>query len=334
MRGMAAPRKKKAASSDDGAAPKRRRTKKADPASRGLAATEVSSGSPSPALEEAASAVLAAGGAVLARYREPLGGHWVVFASLPIDKVAPTPYQRDLSESHVKKLAVVVDKLDRFLDPVIAVPTDEGTFHTPNGHHRLAAMRGLGAKAIPALVVPEREVAFQILALNTEKAHNLKERSLEVIRMARDLAKIDADAKETAYAFQFEDPTFVTLGICYEERPRFGGGAYAPALRRADEFLEQPFTKALPERERRAKLVLRLDEVVTERIGELKEKGFQSPYLRAFVLARINPLRFKRGARMEFDELLGAMTASAEKFDVAKVQAKDISAASGPPGDD
>jgi len=44
-------------------------------------------------------------------------------------------------------------------------------------------MRRLGAKSITALVVTDREVAWQILALNTEKAHNLKERSLEVIRI-------------------------------------------------------------------------------------------------------------------------------------------------------
>ena len=41
-------------------------------------------------------------------------------------------------------------------------------------------MRRLGAKSITVLVVPEREVAWQILALNTEKAHNIKERSLWV----------------------------------------------------------------------------------------------------------------------------------------------------------
>jgi hypothetical protein len=38
-------------------------------------------------------------------------------------------------------------------------------------------MRRLGAKSITAFVVAEREVACQILAPNTEKAHNLKERS-------------------------------------------------------------------------------------------------------------------------------------------------------------
>jgi hypothetical protein len=79
--------------------------------------------------------------------------------------------------------ADVINKTGRFLDPIIAVVASKGGFWTPNGRHRLEAMRRLGAKSITALVVADREVAWQILALNTEKAQNLKERSLEVIRI-------------------------------------------------------------------------------------------------------------------------------------------------------
>ncbi len=327
---MAAPRKKK--ESSDAKKPAKLKTK-VEAGSKGLTAAEVAEAPSGDLLASALAAVAAAGGEVLTRYRDPFGGHAVLLASLPIDKVAPTPYQRDLSESHQKKLMNVIEKIGRFLDPIIAVAAADGTFHTPNGHHRLAAMRALGARSVVALVVPEKEVAFQILALNTEKAHNLKERSLEVIRMVRDLAKLD-DRAESAWAFELEDPAFVTLGICYERRPRFSGGAYAPALRRADAFLEVPVAKALAERERRASRVEALDDVVTARVAELKEKGFQSPYLRAFVLARINPLRFRRGATMEFDELLDAMMASAEKFDAGRIKAEDVSAAAGAPGED
>ena len=119
-------------------------------------------------------------------HRDPLGGHGVVFAALPVDKVQPTPYQRDLSEPHLRRLASAMTRVDRFLDPLIAVRQD-GQYWTPNGNHRLAAMRFLGSQSVVALVLPEPELAFQILALNTEKAHNLKERSLEVIRMLRGL---------------------------------------------------------------------------------------------------------------------------------------------------
>jgi ParB family chromosome partitioning protein len=66
-------------------------------------------------------------------------------------------------------------------------------------------MRRLGAKSITALVVTDREVAWQILALNTEKAHNLKERSLEVIRIYRGLVEEDATRPESQFAFYLDE---------------------------------------------------------------------------------------------------------------------------------
>jgi hypothetical protein len=124
-------------------------------------------------------------------YKEPLGGHPVFISILPINAVEPTPFQRDLSDAHHKRLADVINKTGRFLDPIIAVVAPREGFWTPNGRHRLEAMRRLGAKSITALVVSDREVAWQILALNTEKAHNLKERALEVIRIYRGLVDED-----------------------------------------------------------------------------------------------------------------------------------------------
>src|SRR5438128_10529140 len=105
-------------------------------------------------------------------------------------------------------------------------------------------MRTLGAKSIMAIVVPEGAVAYQILALNTEKAHNLREKALEVIRMYKELARLDS-ATEEAYALEFEEPAFITLGLCYEERPRFSGGAYHPALKRADQITKSSVPAAL-----------------------------------------------------------------------------------------
>src|SRR5437016_13874499 len=141
-------------------------------------------------LKELAGQVESEGGSVLAAYREPLGGHALLFAALPVDKVEPTPFQRDVSDAHVLKLTRAMDKTRRYLDPIIAVRED-GAYRTPNGGHRLTALKELGAKAVLALLVPEREVAYQILALNIEKAHNLREKALEVARMYRDLAGFD-----------------------------------------------------------------------------------------------------------------------------------------------
>jgi ParB family transcriptional regulator, chromosome partitioning protein len=308
------------------------RRKKAKEASRGLAAEEVASGSPPAAAGELRESIEKDGGAVLAVFRDPLGSHWQVLAALPMKLVAPTPFQRDLSDAHVKRLTNVIDTLGRFLDPIIAVRTEEGVYWTPNGHHRLSAMSRLGAKSIVALVLPEKEIAYKILALNTEKAHNLRERSLEVIRMARDLAE-HGPLPEKDYALDFEEPALLTLGICYEKNGRFPGGAYHPVVKRVDEFFDEKLPRALQKREKRAEKVMELEGAVSKAIKALQEKGFQSPYLRAFVVARINPLRFQKkgAAKADFDATLEKMLASAKKFNAESVKADQLARTGGAP---
>jgi len=286
---------------------------------------------PTPEVAELSRAIEADGGAVLAAYREPLGGHALLFAALPIEKVERTSFQRDVSDGHVRKLTVAMDRTRRYLDPIIAVR--EGDHYlTPNGGHRLTALKELGAKAVLALVVPEKVVAYQILALNIEKAHNLREKALEVVRMYRDLAG-SLDPKEAEMALEFEEPALVTLGFCYEQRGRLSGGAYAPVLRKVDAFLEQKTSKALEERERRAKLVLELDDAVAGAVARLKEKGFDSPYLKAFVVARINPLRFIKGDPPPFDELMATMTKRASGMDPGKIKTEDVARSGGAAGE-
>jgi len=307
---------------------KPRKKKAAEAGSRGLLASEVAIGLPSKEAEEVRQTIEQQGGRVLGSYRDPLGGHWQLLASLPIDKVAPTPFQRDISQSHVKRLTSVLDRMDRFLDPIIVVPNNEGGFWTPNGHHRLSAMKRLGARSVIALVLPDRQVAYQILAMNTEKGHNLKEKALEVIRMARNLAALDPRG-EKEFALEFEEPALLTLGITYERQGRFAGGAYHPVLRRVEEFLASPLPEALKSREERAAKLLELDEKVNQAVAGLKERGFSSPYLKSFVVARVNPLRFKRGAMMSFDEAMDKMVAAAERFDASKIQIGDLAGAAG-----
>jgi len=273
--------------------------------------------------------VEADGGAVLAAYREPLGGHPLLFVALPVEKVERTPFQRDVSDAHVRKLTVAMDKTKRYLDPIVVVREGDG-YMTPNGGHRLTAVKELGAKSVLALLVPERSVAYQILALNIEKAHNLREKALEVVRMYRDLAG-SLDPRETEMALEFEEPALVTLGFAYEERPRLSGGAYAPILRKVDAFLEEKLSKALPERERRAKVVLAFDDAVAEAVAKLKERGFDSPYLKAFVVARVNPLRFMKGGAPPFYALFEQMTKRARGMDPARVKGEDVARSGGAP---
>jgi ParB family chromosome partitioning protein len=310
------------------AAPRKPRKPKIEAGSVGLTAPETAEGAD---LDALAKKIEAAGGVTLARYREPLGGHAVAFAALPIDRVEPTPYQRELSKAHADKLAGVIPKVGRFLDPIVAVPSGDG-FITPNGMHRLTAMRTLGAKAITALVLPEVEVAFRILALNTEKAHNLKDKALEVIRMARAMVDDPATAKkhESELALEFEQGALITVGICYEKNARFSGGAYMPVVSRCDELHDEPLSKTLPGREEMADQLLELDKAVAEAVVRMKEAGFTSGYLKPLVVSRINPLRFAKveeGKRPDLGKTLAKMLEGAKKFDAGKLKAADVAAA-------
>jgi ParB family transcriptional regulator, chromosome partitioning protein len=312
-------------------APARRR-KKAAPASVGLSPADTREVNDA-AAERLAKQVEDDGGIVLATYREPFGGTPVLLTALPLDRVEPTPFQRDPSQPHVKRLMNVVETLGRFLDPIIAIRQDDG-YWTPNGNHRLQALRKLGAKTITALLVPDPEVAFKILALNTEKAHNLKEKSLETIRMERALADARSTRKERDYAFEFDQPSFLTLGAAYEKRPRLSGGAYNSILRRIEAFLDEAIAPSLRERERRAAKLLAADDDLTAIIEKLKAKGLTSPYLRSFVVARVNPIRFSTSTEFDFDDVLDRMRRAASKFKIDKIRQQDIVRAGGAPDEE
>jgi len=314
--------------------PRKRTPKKAAAGSRGILPPDCRLDAPPADVAELTRRIEHEGGAVLAAYREPLGGHPVLFAALPIGKVEPTPFQRDLSEAHHKKLAGVIDRTGLFLDPVIAISAPREGFWTPNGRHRLAAMERLGAKAIVALVVPNREIAWQILALNTEKAHNLRERSLEVIRIYRGLLAEDDSRSESGFAFYLEEAALVTLGLCYEKKGNFAGGAYAPILRRLETFSEIPLRKALALHEKRAALVFELEEHVANAVARLKARGLLSPYLRAFVVARINPLRWIKGDPPPLEDVLATMRDRAARFNVEKIRQEDLAGAGGVPDEE
>jgi ParB family transcriptional regulator, chromosome partitioning protein len=192
-------------------------------------------------------------------------------------------------------------------------------------------MRRLGARSITALVVVDREVAWQILALNTEKAHNLKERSSEVIRIYRGLVEEDAARPESEFAFYLEQASLVTLGVCYERAPRFGGGVYHPILRRLENFSTDPLRVSLKVHEKHATTVLDLEERVAAVVKKLKQRGMVSPYLRSFVVARINPLRWIKGDPPSLADVIKTMRERAAKFDVEKIKPQDLAGAAGAP---
>ena len=313
-------------------APARRKTpKKAAPRSRGVQPSECRLDDWPEEAASVARRIEREGGFLIGGYCEPLGRNPLLLAALPIDRVQPTPFQRDLSDAHYKKLSGVIDRTGIFLDPVIAITAPAEGFWTPNGRHRLEAMRRLGAKSIIALVVPKREIAWQILALNTEKAHNLRERSLEVIRIYRGLIGEDPRRPERDFSFYLEEAALVTLGICYEKKGNFAGGAYHPIVRRLEEFSGEPLSKALTTHEKHAEQLFEVDELVGKVVARLKDRGLVSPYLRAFVVARVNPLRWIKDEPPPLADVLKTMRERLGRFNVEKVNPQDVARSGGAP---
>jgi ParB family transcriptional regulator, chromosome partitioning protein len=334
LKKSASPRASKSTTSAKGAkrsAPKRRLGKLAPNAkARGLEAAEVAIAMDSPEVAALATLVREAGGAPIGAYHEPLGGRALMLASIPLNAVQPTPFQRDLSPTHAKRLAEKIDETAAFLDPLIVVRGDDGRLWTPNGRHRLAAAKVLGLRQITALISPDETLAYRILALNTEKAHNLRDRSLEVIRMARSLAERQSTAKESQFSAEFEAAELLTLGIVYEKSSRFAGGAYSAFLKKVDRFSDRTLAASLRERQDSASRLLEIDAQVKRLIAALQAKGFKSPYLRNYVVARINPVRFHKAKKgdtkppMPLAQALTRMAAAAKGFKLESVSNSDL----------
>ena len=322
---------KKTATKKAGAKAKTTRKRRGPAEPRGPEAKESALALDDPAIDELIQRIEGAKGSVLAAYRDPYASTPLVLASLPVGAVEATPFQRDLSRTHADRLAGAIRDSGAFLDPIIAYATKD-SFLSPNGRHRIAAARALGQRSITVLATCDPALAYRILALNTEKAHNLRDRSLEVIRMARSLAKEQPRSKESDHATAFESPAFLTLGCAYEKRDRFSGSSYNSMLRRVDLFQDKALPAALRQREQWAVRLLDIDDRVTAHVKALQEMGMKSPYLKAVVVARCNPVRWipqKRGAPppMTVAEALTRMTAAVRKFDPKKIRPQDLALA-------
>lgn len=297
---------------------------------RGLTGAQTPLSLDSAAVAELAAQVRAAGGAPLGAYREPLNGGPLLLATVPLAALQPTPFQRDLSPTHTQRLAQRIGETGAFLDPLIVVRGEDGQLWTPNGRHRLAAAKVLGLRQVTALISPQSTLAYRILALNTEKAHNLRDRSLEVIRMARSLAREHGRDSERTWAEQFEAPELLTLGLLYETSGRFAGGAYSAFLRKVDRFSDRTLAASLRERQNYAERLLGIDTQVKRIVAGLQERGLRSPYLRNYVVARINPVRWVKPRKaqaapaMPIGQALTRMAAAARAFKLDSVSTRDL----------
>jgi ParB family chromosome partitioning protein len=86
--------------------------------------------------------------------------------------------------------------------------------------------------------------------------------------------------------------------------------------------------------ERRAALLLELEEKVADAVTKLKKRGLQSPYLRSFVVARINPLRWIKGELPPPEKILETMRDRAARFNIEKVKQQDLAGGFAPAADE
>jgi ParB family chromosome partitioning protein len=72
-------------------------------------------------------------------------------------------------------------------------------------------------------------------------------------------------------------------------------------------------------------------EKVSEIVAKLKARGLKSPYLRTFVVAPINPLRWLREETPAVEQVLRMMRHRAARFRVEKVRPEDVTGIFGAP---
>ena len=142
---------------------------------------------------------------------------------------------------------------------------------------------------------------------------------------------MDPGSTEKSHAEIFEEAPLITLGLCYQENGRFSGGAYNPILKRIDGFLSKKLPDALEVRQGRAAKLLELNEDVNAAVAKLKAKGLESPYLKAFVVARINHLRFVKAKDLDFDDTIATIMKAAKRFNADNVKADQVARSGGAP---
>ena len=206
---------------------------------QGLTADEVVGGTQPADVEALCQGIRESGGGVVGAYRDPVGGHWQRRGG-PADRsgrahaipAGHLGYPRDEARRRDRPHGTVPRSHRRGARPRGDLLDPERP--PPAGSHEAArrAEHPRGGR-------PGAPVAYQILAMNTEKGHNLREKSLEVVRMARSLAGLEPRT-EQEYALEFEEAAYLTLGLAYEKRGRLSGGAYHPVLKRVETFLAVP----------------------------------------------------------------------------------------------
>jgi len=241
--------------------------------------------------------------AKIGEFKDPLHGHTLVLEMVPVEELRVIEIQRKPSPYHIKRL---VDSINRigFLVPVIAIRKD-GKAVIIDGQHRYLAARELGIRELPVIVVPEK-LAFDLMELNVEKQMSLREKAYVALNVYRWYYDLDDSRKELDPELldAVESVHYVTLGLAYEREPKLFGSAYESILHRVDRPLELPLSDAMGVREKRAQLLLEVEELVREATAKVQELGVNHPFLQRAIVSFANPIGRKRIIEEGYEEVM------------------------------
>lgn len=251
--------------------------------------------------------------AKIAEFREPLLGHTLEIEMVPLEELEVIEIQRKPSSYHVKRLVESIRKLG-FLVPVIGVRRD-GRVVIIDGQHRLLAARELGIGELPVILVPEK-LAFDLMELNVEKQMSLREKAYVALNVYRWHLEVDPKRKETDLEVReaIESAHYVTLGLAYEKDPKLFGSAYDSILHRVDRWLDLPLPEAMAAREKRARMVLEVEELVREAVAKLQELGVNHPFLPRAVVSFSSPIGRKRIIEEGYEEVMGKLAENVRRL--------------------
>ncbi len=235
-------------------------------------------------------------------YQEPIFGKDIAFGLIPASELEISPYQRELSQQHIRNLQKSISSLG-FIDPLIVYPEGD-KYYVVNGQHRLMALRELLTNPdspIPVVII-SKDDAMAVLKLNIEKALSLKDKSIQALKVYRDIMEKKPNLLEEELIDIIEEPIYITFGLLYEKLARFSGSAFYNIFKKVDKFMNTSLTEAYQKRQKYADMLLNLYEKFVEARQRLIDSGMNSLEATQYLASQINPFKRQRNVDCSFEE--------------------------------
>jgi ParB family chromosome partitioning protein len=234
------------------------------------------------------------------KYTDPVSKKERVIKLVDINLIEPSPLQREISEKHVENLAKSIAKLG-FLDPLIGYEAN-GKYWIVNGQHRLMALRHLGAQGqIPVLIIGVEDAKY-ILDMNIEKAPNIKDKSIEALKVYKEFIKTVPHETEFVVAESVGEICLVTFGLCYAMDNRFPASSFFNLIKKIDLPENIPLSDGLELRQQRANKLMELKEIFNQKKQEFIEAGYDKMQVGNIIISLANPWGRKRIIEESFDD--------------------------------